>query len=44
VGAVFALCDDAYFRASQDLAKRTKVFDLAAHPDFQNTFIKHLSF
>jgi uncharacterized 2Fe-2S/4Fe-4S cluster protein (DUF4445 family) len=43
-GAIFAVCDDAYFRASKDLAKRTKVFDLAAYPGFQNTFIEHLSF
>ena len=26
-GAIFALCDDAYFRPSKDLAKRTKVFE-----------------
>ncbi len=43
-GAVLALCDDACFNYSKDLAKRTRVFDLAVHPDFQNTFIEHLSF
>lgn len=43
-GAVLVLCDDAYFKAAQDLAKWTKVFDLAAHPGFHNTFIEHLSF
>jgi len=43
-GAVLALCDDAYIRASQDLTRRTRVFDLAVHPDFQNAFIGYLSF
>lgn len=43
-GAVLALCDDTHIGASEDLARRARVFDLAAHPDFQNTFIEHLSF
>jgi uncharacterized 2Fe-2S/4Fe-4S cluster protein (DUF4445 family) len=43
-GAVLALCDDAHIGAAEDLARRTRVLDLAAHPDFQNTFIRYLSF
>lgn len=44
VGAILALCEDACFNESQDLAQRIRVFDLAACPGFQNTFIEHLSF
>lgn len=44
LGAVLALCNPACFDAARDLAARTRVFDLAAHPDFQKTFIAHLSF
>jgi len=29
---------------SKTLAQTTRVVDLAAHPDFQNTFIQSLSF
>lgn len=43
-GAVLALCDDGFFTHSKDLTKRTRVFDLASHPDFQDTFIAHLAF
>lgn len=44
LGAVLALFNPACFDAARDLAARTRVFDLAAHPDFQKTFIAHLSF
>jgi len=43
-GAVLALCEDALFDAAKQIARRTRVFDLAAHPDFQETFIAQLSF
>lgn len=44
VGAILALCDEAYFDQSRDLAKATRVFELAGHPDFQNMFIQSLAF
>jgi len=43
-GAILALCDEAYFDRSRDVAKATKVFDLAGHPDFQAMFIQSLAF
>jgi len=43
-GAILALCDEAYFGRSREVAKATQVFDLAGHPDFQNMFIRSLAF
>jgi uncharacterized 2Fe-2S/4Fe-4S cluster protein (DUF4445 family) len=43
-GAILALFDDDYVSKSNTLAQTTRVIDLAAHPDFQNTFIQSLSF
>lgn len=43
-GAVLALCDGGAFEAANEIGRRTRVFDLAAHPDFQETFIAQLSF
>jgi uncharacterized 2Fe-2S/4Fe-4S cluster protein (DUF4445 family) len=43
-GAVLALLQENRFTQARDLARATRVLDLAAHPDFQNTFIKALSF
>jgi uncharacterized 2Fe-2S/4Fe-4S cluster protein (DUF4445 family) len=43
-GAILALFDDDYVSRSKTLAQTTRVVDLAAHPDFQNTFIQALSF
>jgi uncharacterized 2Fe-2S/4Fe-4S cluster protein (DUF4445 family) len=43
-GAILALFDDDYVSQSKTLAQTTRVVDLAAHPDFQNTFIQSLSF
>jgi len=43
-GAILALFDDDCLRQCQTLAQTTRVVDLAAHPDFQNTFIQSLSF
>lgn len=43
-GAILALCDDASFARAREIARRTRIFDLAGHPGFQSTFIEHLSF
>ena len=43
-GAILALFDDDYVSQSKALAQTTRVVDLAAHPDFQDTFIQSLSF
>ncbi len=43
-GAILGLCHPACFDAAHELASCTRVFDLAAHPDFQKTFIANLSF
>lgn len=43
-GAILALFDDDCVSQSKTLAQTTRVVDLAAHPDFQNTFIQSLSF
>jgi uncharacterized 2Fe-2S/4Fe-4S cluster protein (DUF4445 family) len=43
-GAILTLFDDDYVSRSKALAQTTRVVDLAAHPDFQNTFIQSLSF
>ena len=43
-GAILTLFDDDYVNRSKALAQTTRVVDLAAHPDFQNTFIQSLSF
>ena len=44
VGAVMILCDDIYLQKSIAVAKQIKVIDLACNQDFQETFIKRLSF
>jgi uncharacterized 2Fe-2S/4Fe-4S cluster protein (DUF4445 family) len=43
-GAVLALLREDYFRQAQEIAGATRVLDLAAHPDFQDTFVAALSF
>jgi uncharacterized 2Fe-2S/4Fe-4S cluster protein (DUF4445 family) len=43
-GAILALCDEAYFGRSRDVAKATQVVDLAGHPDFQAMFVQSLTF
>ena len=43
-GAILALFDDDYVGWATALAQTTQVVDLAAHTDFQNTFIQSLSF
>jgi len=43
-GAILALCDEGYFERAKDLARVTRVFDLAGHPDFQAMFVQSLAF
>ena len=43
-GAVLALLQEERFTQAREIAQATRVLDLAAHPDFQNTFISSLSF
>jgi uncharacterized 2Fe-2S/4Fe-4S cluster protein (DUF4445 family) len=43
-GAILALCEDAYFQKAQELIQQTHVVDLAADPEFQSIFVRHLSF
>jgi len=43
-GAILALCDEAWFDRSRDVARATQVVDLAGHPDFQKMFIQSLTF
>jgi uncharacterized 2Fe-2S/4Fe-4S cluster protein (DUF4445 family) len=43
-GAVLALLQEECFAQAQEIADATRVLDLAAHPDFQDTFISSLSF
>ena len=44
VGAILALCDEACFERSREVAKATQVVDLAGHPDFQDMFVQSLTF
>jgi uncharacterized 2Fe-2S/4Fe-4S cluster protein (DUF4445 family) len=39
-----ALLREDYFKQARDIAAATRVLDLAAHPDFQSTFVNALSF
>jgi uncharacterized 2Fe-2S/4Fe-4S cluster protein (DUF4445 family) len=43
-GAVLALLQEECFTQAREMAQATRVLDLAAHPDFQKTFISALSF
>jgi uncharacterized 2Fe-2S/4Fe-4S cluster protein (DUF4445 family) len=43
-GAILALFDEECASHAKALAQTIRVVDLAAHPDFQNTFIQSLSF
>ncbi len=42
-GAILSLLDEDYFNKANELARNTRVFDLASHPGFQETFINSLS-
>lgn len=44
VGAVMVLCDDSYLKKSVQMAKQINVVDLVCNQNFQDTFIKRLSF
>ncbi len=44
VGAVMILCNDTYLKKSIQMAKQINVVDLTCDQDFQETFIKRLSF
>ena len=43
-GSVMILCNDTYLKKSIQMAKQIKVVDLTCDQDFQETFIKRLSF
>jgi uncharacterized 2Fe-2S/4Fe-4S cluster protein (DUF4445 family) len=43
-GAILALLDRAVDERAAALARRTRVVDLAAHPDFQKVFVSSLGF
>ena len=43
-GAILALLEADCFNKAKEIANRTRVFDLAAHPDFQAVFVENLSF
>jgi uncharacterized 2Fe-2S/4Fe-4S cluster protein (DUF4445 family) len=43
-GAILTLFDEALRKKASALTMATEIFDLASHPDFQDTFIEMLSF
>ncbi len=43
-GAIMTLCDDIYLKKSVQMAKKIRVVDLVDDQDFQDIFIKKLSF
>ena len=43
-GAILALLSEEFCRRARQIARRTKVLDLASHPDFQREFLRSLSF
>jgi uncharacterized 2Fe-2S/4Fe-4S cluster protein (DUF4445 family) len=43
-GAILALLNGDFSRRARDIARRTRVVDLASHPDFQKVFLKSLNF
>ncbi len=43
-GAVLALLQEELFEKAAQMAKAIQVLDLASHKDFQDTFIRALSF
>ncbi len=43
-GAIMTLCDDHYLDKSKQMADRIETVDLATNIDFQEAFIKNLSF
>ena len=43
-GAILALFDERFAHKAAEISRTTRVLDLSAHPDFQETFINALSF
>jgi uncharacterized 2Fe-2S/4Fe-4S cluster protein (DUF4445 family) len=43
-GAILALLSEEFSRRARQIARRTRVLDLASHPDFQRVFLRSLSF
>jgi uncharacterized 2Fe-2S/4Fe-4S cluster protein (DUF4445 family) len=43
-GAILSLFEPVYFKKAEELTQTTRVLDLASHPNFQETFLKSLSF
>lgn len=43
-GAILALFDDEFSIRANELSRYTRVLDLSAHPDFQDTFVESLDF
>jgi uncharacterized 2Fe-2S/4Fe-4S cluster protein (DUF4445 family) len=43
-GAILALLSEEFSRRARQIARRTRVLDLASHPDFQKVFLRSLSF
>jgi len=43
-GAIMALCSDRYFKATQKLAAKISVIDLATSQEFQKSFVANLRF
>ena len=43
-GAILTLFEERYAKKANELSRTTRVLDLSTHPNFQDTFIKALSF
>ena len=43
-GAILTLFEERFAKKANELSRSTRVLDLSTHPDFQDTFIKALSF
>jgi len=43
-GAILVLLNRDFSQRAREIARRTRVLDLASHPDFQEVFVKSLSF
>jgi uncharacterized 2Fe-2S/4Fe-4S cluster protein (DUF4445 family) len=43
-GAIMLLCDEKYLQKADNLVNEMSVIELAANIDFQNTFVRRLSF
>ena len=43
-GVILALLNRDFIGRARDIARRTQVLDLASHPDFQEVFLRSMSF